>query len=385
MKRATKVVSILLLTLFGVLGFGQTKRQLNNKLKRNREQLALTRKALDETHSQKKATLRTLRTFEKQIELREEVLLSMEDGMISLENDIELAEVEISGITAELDRIKKEFSESIVAGYKNSRKVTKMHFVFLSTSFNDLIRRLNYLQRVIEFRKLQLELIEKKKEENSEKVNSLVEKKKEMAFLIEEQVKESDKLRDDKEIYEKLIDELKGKEKQLRAEIKEREKRSKELENEIRSLIEQEQTDPNPLQTAESGFKRFSLPWPVKVGFIAEQFGRHKHEDLRNITTQNNGVNIGCEAGARVFPVFDGVVSAVMEVPGMQTTVLVKHGEYFSVYANLDVVSCSGGQNVTPEDEIGRAGRNPDGAGELHFEIWSGTTKLNPENWLAPR
>jgi len=314
--------------------------------------------------------------------------VSMETGLINLENDIDFAQEEISGITNELIRIKAEFSEAVVAGYKSSRKVSKMHFVFMSKSFNDLLRRLNYLERIVEFRKLQLELIQQKKVENSVKINQLFAKKKELALRVDEKVEESEKLRKDKETYESLIDELKGKERQLAAEIGQREELSDQLEKQIRELIVRE-SDPllanGSNDDVNPDFRIKSLPWPVKFGYVSERFGIHKHEDLINITTQNNGINITCNANEKVFPVFEGKVSAIIEVPGMQTTVLLKHGDHYSVYANLQSVNVVGGQQVTPETEIGSVGENADGITEIHFEIWSGTTKLNPELWLIPR
>lgn len=388
MLRVNKFLGILSLILATIYGVAQTKRQLNDKRERNKAQIELTRQILSETRSQQIATLRTLNTFQKQISIREEMLLGMERDLFNLEGDINVAREDISGITNELRRIKSEFSEAVVAGYKNSRKVSKMHFIFQSGSFNDLIRRLNYLERIIDFRRLQLDLIQRKKKENSQKVDALLAKQKAMNALLKEKEGEAEKLKDDKETYEELVVELKGKEKDLLKEIKRREALDRELEEQIREQIRLARTPKTEVtenNTKMVGFQRGSLPWPVKSGYVSEHFGRHKHQDLKNITTENNGINIVCNANERIYPVYEGQVSAIIQIPGMQTTVLVKHGNYYSVYANLQNISCTKGQDVSQETTLGEVGLNTEGVTELHFEIWEGTIKLNPETWLIPR
>ena len=105
--------------------------------------------------------------------MREEGLQHIQNKLTNLEVDIVDAENEIIGITTEIERIKAEFSEAIVRSYKSNKKMSKMHYVFMANNFNDLIRRLNYLKRIMDFRKLQLKLIENKKIENSFKINKL--------------------------------------------------------------------------------------------------------------------------------------------------------------------------------------------------------------------
>ena len=178
MKRAKSFIIGSL--LFGALiGTAQTAQELKAKLSRNRTQIALTEKILEETQAEKAATFKTVKTYEKQIELREELLASFHNRLGHLEIDILQAEDEISGITSELERIKQEFSDAIIASYKNSRRVSKLQFVFQSSNFNDLLKRLTYLDKIIEFRRVQLELIELKKKENSVKIDELNGKKKE--------------------------------------------------------------------------------------------------------------------------------------------------------------------------------------------------------------
>lgn len=363
----------------------QNTSRLQKQLQENKRQIELAREVLSETLAEKKATLKTIAAYKSQIALQEEALLDMSLRMNELEIEIEEAKEEISGITAEIKRLREDFSEALVKGYKNSKRMSKLHFVFMSNSFNQLLKRMEYLERVLDFRKLQLALIEEKLEENSTKINELNARYSSLENLHTERETETEALKKDQELYDGLVVKLKNKEVQLREELQKRDELNKELEQRIREEIKksEERIERRRVETATvSGFVRGGLPWPVNNGYISESFGRHKHHDFKNVTTQNNGINIVCRANSEITCIFEGVVSAVMEVPGMQTTVLVKHGSYYSVYANLASTNVSGGQELKQGDAIGTVGLNEAGIPELHLEIWEGSTKMNPALWI---
>jgi septal ring factor EnvC (AmiA/AmiB activator) len=125
------------------------------------------------------------------------------------------------------------------------------------------------------------------------------------------------------------------------------------------------------------------LPWPVEKGVITETFGNHAHPVLKGITTNNNGIDIATSKDARVKSVYEGEVMGVVSIPGSGSAVLIKHGEYISVYSNLKSTSVAKGQKVKTGQALGTAGENEDGVPEAHFEIWKEKTKLNPASWLA--
>lgn len=128
------------------------------------------------------------------------------------------------------------------------------------------------------------------------------------------------------------------------------------------------------------------LPWPVERGTITSYFGPHKHP-VANVTVDNSGIDIQTSAGAAVRAVFDGQVTGIFYVPGSGQNVIVTHGNYYTVYANLASVSVSKGQEVRTKQTIGTVGNNEDGLPTLNFQIWkaSGNTsrKLNPTDWIA--
>ena len=126
------------------------------------------------------------------------------------------------------------------------------------------------------------------------------------------------------------------------------------------------------------------LPWPVDRGVISESFGTHPHPVLKGISTNNNGINISTSAGASVKSIFAGEVSGVISIPGANMAIIIKHGEYLTVYSNLASASVSKGQKVSARQSIGVADRDDSGnKSEAHLEIWKGKTKLNPADWIS--
>jgi septal ring factor EnvC (AmiA/AmiB activator) len=134
-----------------------------------------------------------------------------------------------------------------------------------------------------------------------------------------------------------------------------------------------------------SGFagNRGRLPWPVARGFVSQHFGRHPHPVLRHVTVDNRGVDIQTNAGEAVRAVFGGRVLTVAQVPGMNTIVMIQHGEYFTVYAKLRSVNVHEGEQVSAREAIGTAATDADGTAQVQFQVWRNSANLNPESWLG--
>ena len=126
------------------------------------------------------------------------------------------------------------------------------------------------------------------------------------------------------------------------------------------------------------------MPWPVQKGFISDRFGIKEHPVLNGVLINNNGIDIQTSAKATVRSVYEGVVKDVTEIPGLGNVVLIQHGEYFTVYANLQQIFPVVGQKIAGKETIGTAGESG-GATEINFQIWHNSEHLNPEGWLIPK
>ena len=138
---------------------------------------------------------------------------------------------------------------------------------------------------------------------------------------------------------------------------------------------------------ASSSFagNRGHLPWPVGRGFISQRFGRHPHPVLRNVTVENRGVDIQTDAGEAVRSCFDGKVLTITNIAGMNTIVMIQHGDFFTVYAKLRSVNVQEGQRVRAREVIGTVATDGEGTSEVQFQVWHNSANLNPESWLGHR
>ena len=138
------------------------------------------------------------------------------------------------------------------------------------------------------------------------------------------------------------------------------------------------------LSSSFSG-NRGRLPWPVSRGFISQRFGRHPHPVLKNVMVENRGVDIQTGAGEPVRACFDGKVLTIANIAGMNTIVMIQHGDFFTVYAKLRGVSVREGQRVSAREVIGTVATDGEGTSEVQFQVWHNSANLNPETWLGHR
>ena len=128
---------------------------------------------------------------------------------------------------------------------------------------------------------------------------------------------------------------------------------------------------------------RGKLPWPTKTGFISEQFGEHKHAVLKHVNVRNDGVNITTDAKSECRSIFKGEVTHILSMPGLNNVIIIRHGEFFSVYSNLSSVVVKKGDTVTAKEKIGIVYTDQaQSQTVLKFQLWKGSTKLNPSLWL---
>ncbi len=206
------------------------------------------------------------------------------------------------------------------------------------------------------------------------------------------------KLEQEESQKKKVRSSLSRKEKQLRRELRTKEKEARKLRKRIEDIIARELarkkaktkggyalTPEEKLLYDNFAANKGRLPWPTERGMISETFGVHQHPVLKNVKTKNNGLNIVTAKGSTVRTIFSGEVVSVVTITASNKAVIVKHGDYFTVYANLDDVFVKSGDHVETKQNLGRVHTNSKGKTELHFEIWQNKTLLNPSGWILKR
>ena len=387
----------------------QTKKQLEQEIR-------YTNALLEKTQKNKQTSLNKLQILAKQIRSRQSLINTINLQLNDVQVQISVENYQIARMSKQLQDLKTEYARMIYNAYRTMNGHNKMMFIFSAKDFNQAYQRLKYYQQYASYRRRQVAKIESTKQAIDNHRKELEEVKNQKLTLVQSQQIEKQNL--DREKIEKAaaVKEFSSKEKQLLTTLKMKQQAALKLENEIEKLIaedikasearfrKKEAKANKPASTTKtvnhdpvmeftpvekelsSSFSanRGRLPWPCDQGFISGSFGEHPHPVLEHITVKNNGIDIMTGQESTVKAVFNGRVSRVMSFPNLNNVVIIRHGDYLTVYSNLDEVRVREGQEVSAKQNIGKVHTNPDDQKtELHFELWRGKVIQNPEEWLA--
>lgn len=406
---AKRVIYCMIFLLLPFMGSAQTKKDLESRKAKLQKEIEFTNKQLQIVSQNKSATAEQLAALRKKISLRVALINTINSEVNSLGGEIESTSKEITGLESQMARLKSEYAEMIRYAYKNRNVYQRLMFVFAADDFNQAYKRLKYLQQYSEYRRQQAILIGQTQAKLSDKKVVLETRKSEKTNLRNNQQQQKTTLEKEQVEQDKLMKNLTTREKKLRKDLAEKQaaklKLDRAIENVIRKEIEAARkkavasgkkniTSTNVFNLTPESQKlsnSFSgnhgiLPWPVDQGTIVSTFGEHPHKELKGIMIKNNGVDIQTSKNASARVIFDGTVSGVISIPGAGKALIVRHGEYLTVYSNLESVSVKTGDKVTTKQHVGIVAANSDGDhGELHLEIWKNSSKMDPQTWIARR
>jgi len=374
------------------------KGKLEQQRKRIEEKIAYTKSLIKKTTSNKKKTQSELAMLNKQISLRKQLIFNYTQDIQATNISINRINNQISVMENDIASLKEEYSDMLYHAYTNKNSYSKLMYIFASDDFNLAYKRLKYMQQYTEVRKQQAESIILAQKDLGQKIIDLEQVKLKSEDLIATQENEKSTLASDKTQRQKTLNGLKKEESTLRAEVKKHEKERKKLNQAIQKIIaaeiKAERAKSNGAFTLTPEGKvisdnfisnKGSLSWPVNRGVITSTFGRHPHPSLRGIEVDNNGVDISTDVGSSVKSIFSGRVSSVFSIPGAGFNIIVTHGNYKTVYANLGTVNIEEGQKIELGQKLGTVldqGSNT----VIHLEVWkvdsTGGKPLNPSLWL---
>ncbi|SHJ99699.1 murein hydrolase activator EnvC family protein [Hymenobacter psychrotolerans] len=417
----------------------QLERERLATLRRIRE----TSRILEQTQRQKEASLGQLNALKEKLTVQQGVIRNISSELRYIETDVQQTETQVQKTRQNLEQLKAEYGRLIYAGSKTANSYNRIMFLFAAESFNQFMLRLRYIRQYSEVRKAQAAQITGTQQRLTQQLTGLKAKQEQKGQLLNTQVAEKNNLVTLKTQQDQVVTKLSKQEEGLRQELADRQRAISRLDNLIAERVREEiaraarvarakaaaqaaareraeranasapgrasadapaRTYSEPAEPAapvrtdrvtltpetavlSSSFadNRGRLLWPVAKGFISQRFGRHNHPVLKNVVVENRGIDIQTGSGEAVRAIFDGKVLTVASVPGMNTIVMIQHGEYFTVYAKLRNVSVTEGQTVKMRESIGTVYTSPEGTSEVQFQVWRNSSNLNPENWLGRR
>lgn len=398
-------IFILFFFLFGLnsLSFAQTKsrEQLEKEKRDNLAKIKEAESVLQQTRQQKSSSLSQVRALNEKI-------ISQEQQIYLMEQDLELIDVEmqelqgsIGQLEEKLHYLQKEYADMIYRSSKISGRINQLSFILSASSFTELVMRYKYIQQYADNREQQIIQINKVTALLKEREGNLQNKRSSKAQVKKNQEVEIANLESLKKQKSVTINELSKKEKELRQDIAISQRSIKRLDQLISSIISREVTRKNKIKEARKdnptaeipevelrgnsfANNKKRLPWPVQSGFISDRFGVKNHPVLAGVKIDNNGIDIQTPNNATVRTVFDGTVMDISDIPGLGKVVTIQHGDYYTVYANLEQVFVTPNQAVNAKETIGTAGIK-DGVRQINFQIWNQFQRQNPELWLTNR
>lgn len=388
LTKKTKLLFIALLVF--ATAMGQSREELEKKRKQKLDEIAFTQKLIDQTGEAQKKNLNYLVILSSQIENREQLILTEHKVLKMLSRSIEQTTTFIDALENDLNTLKKEYVEMAYFAFKNRSSYDYLLYIFASQSLQEAWNRMRYIRYYNDIRANQIELIKSTQGSLVQKISNLkgqINSKEELLTNLE---REKQKLVQDKSTKNNLLAELKGKESEYKDKLKEDKRIAKELDDAIEEIIREEiarseKLEVSGLSSTEFSSNRSNFMWPTN-GIISQSFGRQEHPTIPDVFINNNGIDIRTEKGAAVKCVFPGTVVHVVFIPGANSAIIVRHGEYYTVYKNVINVLVQPGQNIVEGQNLGTVSYDETKEiAELHFEMRYKTDKLDPQLWLKKK
>ena len=385
------------------------------KLRRNREQtlkeLNETNKKLDKTLRSAKSSLNESNSITAEIKQQRNLIAKINKEIASINRKQRAVKDTIYLLQKDLTAKKRSYANAVKRMGHRRSEYDELMFIFSASSLSQSYRRARYLKEYSAWRKRQAAEIAERKQQLEELQKELAKSMAEKNAVLKERSAEADVLQKQESSKRNLIAGLKKQEKQLKREIDRKRKQAEALDRKLEQLIAEEERKSSEradkadgqnstVKRSSKGYKmtkeelalsgsfeknKGKLPFPLSGSYkIVAHFGRQQHPELRYVQTENSGIDIETTPGTKARSVFNGVVSRIFVTPGYNSTIIVRHGNYLTIYANLSEVYVRAGEKVKTGQNLGKIYSDSQDGNRtiLTFQLWKERTKLNPELWL---
>ena len=385
-----RLVLLSLCLLLSLAASGQDVSKQSERKRKIEEEISFIDNQLKAITTKQKASTQQLTLIQRRVTNRRALINEIDKKIAVINDQMTAKQREINRLQKELDTLRTYHVNLIRNTYKNRDRRVWFMYLLSSENIGQGYRRFAFLRSLASAVRQQAGKIRDKQDELKVERDKMADIKAELQATRLERESEYKKLQNEEKKSKEDIRKLAKTEKQYRSDLaakrKEVERLDKEIQKILRNTVAEQKKDKTKVDTALSdqfAKNKGKLPWPVKQGVITERFGVHNHPVYTNLKLPDNpGVTISTTKNAEVFSVFDGEVRKIVVMPGYNQCVLVQHGSYFTFYCKLGKVSVKSGQKIKTGDKIGTLDADGNGS-SLHFQVWNGTQKQNPEQWLS--
>lgn len=402
-KQSYKLIFILSIMLCSALGFSQSAKQ--QELEARKEELIREIKKINtlrlENKSKEKSQLTLIQEFKHKINVLDNLIKVTNQQTNLISRDINYNQRKITSLRGELKVLKADYAEMMVKSYKSKNQQSRIMFLLSAENFKQAYKRMQYMRQYTDHQKEQGETIKEKTAELQAINLDLLKQQEAKKTLIAENREVQKSLESERKQHEELMKSIKKNLSVYTAQIKQKQQEADRIDAEIDRIIKEAIAKSNKKAgkttnttsfalTAEekilsSNFvaNKGKLPWPVEKGYVTLGYGTQPHPIDKSLTIKSNGVRIATEKGSKVRAVFNGEVSAVLKMKNVNPIVMIRHGDYLTLYKNLSSVYVKEGDKVTTKQVIGEVFTNPsNGETILSFSISKGIATENPASWV---
>ena len=379
----------------------QRQHELEEKRRELQQEIREITKLLFAGKKEKKSVVSAVEDLNYKISVRKNLIRITNQQANLLTREINANQYEISTRRVKLKALKEAYADMIVKSYKNRARDNKLMFLLSSSSFQQAYRRLQYIKQYADYQRQQAEIIKVETKQLQLLNQDLLVQKKDKQKLVGEN--KAAKLILDKELKDQqaFIESIQKNLAKFSAQIKDKQKASEKLDKEIRKLIREaiaasnkkagksvksrtfSMTPEQKVLAANFTANKGKLPWPVASGVVKMRFGTNPSPIDPSIKIKSNGVRIATNKGEPVRAVFDGVVQGIMTPKNGNNTIMIRHGNYITVYKNLSKFYVSKGDKVTTKQILGEVITNKaSGESILSFGIYKDSAIQNPSIWV---
>lgn len=383
-----KISLILLLLILSCDVCAQSKSQLEKEKAKLELEIKKLNNDLAKAKRNTKNNANQLKVLNKKINERTRLINNINKQVNLLDNQIGVKQDSINLITQRVDSMKSEYAKVIRVLYKEKKNLNETTLIFDNTNYNYSLLRLKYFREYSRYRRYQAAAIRQQEEVLQQENLKLQAQKMEKNNLLAQEQRHRAELRKEQKQKKNSVNASRQQEKNLTAQISKKEQQKKKLQQQIQKIINEEVSRGGSSSSSNVDYalsvsfedNKGKFSWPVYYRRIAREYGRYRHASGGE--NMNNGIDFITAPATSVFAIFNGVVSRVFTCPNDTKGIIVRHGEYMTVYANLSSVLVKEGSKVSTKQTIGKVASGAGGEGEFSFQLWKGTSSQNPRNWL---
>jgi len=399
MPRGLFVLSLLLLmAFFSAPVCAQSKAQLEKDKTKVEQEIKKLNNDLAKAKKNSRSSQKQLNLLEQKINKRTKLINNINGQLNLLGVQMTQTRDSLVLMQAQIDSLKNEYAHVVRVLYNERGNLDKLVLLLDTKSYNYAYLRTRYFRDYSRYRRRQAAYIRQKEGELQDVSFALLQQQKEQTNLLAQQKKQKDELSKEQKQKQKSLKNSRQEEKNLKAQINKKEKEKRQLQQQIQRIINEEIAKARKATTASGGgssapgsaadvalsndfaSNKGRLPWPVYYTKVSREYGRYTHSSGGQ--NMNNGIDLICRPGTSVQAIFGGTVSRVFTCPNGTRGIIVRHGDFMSVYANMGTVTVREGAKVTTKQNLGTVYTNSDGTAEFSFQLWKKTTSLNPRTWL---